>query len=140
MHLHLRSERLSDYALQCLSVLKKLVSLSIEGAMVTDSGLLSFRTPMLLKDLSLLDCWLLTRRALLSFHEVHGGIALRHALLSNASGTTKTDFDKALEVKGMPLSTQTNFGKVKSPSRLIGHDIDHRKKAKAHLVVVGIVS
>jgi hypothetical protein len=129
---------LSDYALQYLSVLKKLVSLSIEGAMVTDSGLLSFKTPLLLKELSLLDCWLLTRKALLRFHEVHRGIALRHALLLNASGSTKTDFDKELQIKGIPLSVQRNFGRAKFPSSLIVHEIDHRRKDKALPVVVGM--
>ena len=138
-HLHLRSERLSDYALHYLSALKKLVSLSVEGAMLTDSGILSFRTPVLLKELSLLDCWLLTRKALLRFHEVHRGIILRHALLSNAWGTTKSGLPKESEIKGESRSKQSNYGKAVSPSQLNVRKIDHQKKTKALEVVVGML-
>lgn len=134
-HLRLRSNLLSDSSLHFLSSLKKLISLSIEGAMLTDSGVLSFKPPPLLKELSLLDCWLLTQKGIRQFCEAHRGLMVRHALLSGGSGSLNGISVKDSKIKGTPNSQRIKSGKTKSPPRWNAEPMDHRKTTESSTVL-----
>ncbi|MCO5557632.1 hypothetical protein L7F22_011199 [Adiantum nelumboides] len=134
-HLDLRSELISDSSLQSLSFLKKLVSLSIEGAMLTDLGLLSFTPPPNLEILSLLDCWLLSRKALIHFCEAHRDLSVKHGLLGVVSASLNGTSFKEARYKGSP-----NFkaAKSKSPAGSVALSIGYQKNRESLTMFSGM--
>ncbi|KAJ6817435.1 uncharacterized protein M6B38_411260 [Iris pallida] len=84
--LYLKSAFLSDISLRALSSpLPKLRVLGFRGAVLTNSGLLLYRPPPLLRLLDLRGCWLLTADFVSSFSAHHSQIELRHEHVSNYS-------------------------------------------------------
>lgn len=82
--LSLKSDFLSDVSLYAFSAISKLEKLRIRGAVLTDDGLLAFKPPVKLHLLDLMECWLLSKGALLSFSRHHPKIEVSHELLNDA--------------------------------------------------------
>uniref|UniRef100_A0A2P2KHE4 Uncharacterized protein n=1 Tax=Rhizophora mucronata TaxID=61149 RepID=A0A2P2KHE4_RHIMU len=89
-HLYLQSPSITDVSLHHLSSLSKLKRLSIRDAVLTDCGLESFSPPTTLEMLDVRGCWLLTEDAIFPFSRKHPLIEVRHehsvASPSNQSG------------------------------------------------------
>lgn len=54
----------------------------MQDAVLTNAGIDCFNTPASLEVLDLNGCWLLTKDAILSFHQCHPEIEIRHELVS----------------------------------------------------------
>lgn len=77
-HLYLKSDFLSDVSFHTTSSLPDLRVLGFQGAVLTNSGLLSFRPPDRLQVLDLRGCWLLTKDGVSSFCESFPQIKVKH--------------------------------------------------------------
>lgn len=89
-YLYLKSDFLSDPALDALSAASSLIHLGFRGNILSNSGLLQFVPPATLCVLDLRGCWILTEHAVSTFCKRHPMIEVRHELMqelkTNSSG------------------------------------------------------
>lgn len=102
-YLYLKSDFLSDSALDALSSASNLIHLGFCGNILSSSGLLQFVPPATLRVLDLSGCWIITGDAISAFCKHHPMIEVRHELMqelkANSVGRSQSKAKQSQQVK-----------------------------------------
>ncbi|XP_077227945.1 leucine-rich repeat (LRR) family protein isoform X2 [Tasmannia lanceolata] len=113
-HLALKSDFLSDMSLHILSYFPKLKSVGIQGSVLSNDGLLSFKPPAMLQMLDIRECWLLTGDAIVAFCKKYPSINVRHELVQVPSADPNVG-DGSPPLRGATRATQSRIKRGKLP-------------------------